>query len=184
MSERGEAPAAAAPAGEMPAKKQKLSSDENSNPGDLSGDENVRPGEGEAAGVGGWCGGSARARAAGTGPRAGGGRERGGEGEGGPAPALPAVRGHRPPGAPRVYRGRERGRGARGRRRSQPTRLGSVAAPRGRWREAPVGETGEGLEERLPLCLHVGEGGFEAQTVSGLCLELYFKTPDLFFFFF
>ncbi|NXU04579.1 EED protein, partial [Buphagus erythrorhynchus] len=42
MSERGEAPAAAAPApaGEMPAKKQKLSSDENSNPGDLSGDEN------------------------------------------------------------------------------------------------------------------------------------------------
>lgn len=48
MSERGEAPAAAAPAGEMPAKKQKLSSDENSNPGDLSGDENVRPGEGGA----------------------------------------------------------------------------------------------------------------------------------------
>lgn len=48
MSERGEAPAAAASAGaagEMPAKKQKLSSDENSNPGDLSGDENVRPGE-------------------------------------------------------------------------------------------------------------------------------------------
>ncbi|KAM6094847.1 EED protein, partial [Psophia crepitans] len=43
MSERGEAPAAAASAGvggEMPAKKQKLSSDENSNPGDLSGDEN------------------------------------------------------------------------------------------------------------------------------------------------
>ncbi|XP_064297541.1 polycomb protein EED isoform X3 [Phalacrocorax carbo] len=43
MSERGEAPAAAAAAGaggEMPAKKQKLSSDENSNPGDLSGDEN------------------------------------------------------------------------------------------------------------------------------------------------
>lgn len=40
--------AAAAAAGEgagegaeMPAKKQKLSSDENSNPGDLSGDENV-----------------------------------------------------------------------------------------------------------------------------------------------
>ncbi|XP_007440390.1 polycomb protein EED-like, partial [Python bivittatus] len=36
---RGEAPEAAAGA-EMPAKKQKLSSDENSNPGDLSGDEN------------------------------------------------------------------------------------------------------------------------------------------------
>lgn len=44
MSERGEAPAAAAGVGpEMPAKKQKLSSDENSNPGDLSGDENVSP---------------------------------------------------------------------------------------------------------------------------------------------
>lgn len=49
MSERGEAPAAAGAGGEMPAKKQKLSSDENSNPGDLSGDENVRLGGREAA---------------------------------------------------------------------------------------------------------------------------------------
>ncbi|KAM7179160.1 polycomb protein EED isoform 1-T1 [Macrochelys suwanniensis] len=41
MSERADPPAAAAGVGsEMPAKKQKLSSDENSNPGDLSGDEN------------------------------------------------------------------------------------------------------------------------------------------------
>lgn len=38
---RGDAAAEAAAATEMPAKKQKLSSDENSNPGDLSGDENV-----------------------------------------------------------------------------------------------------------------------------------------------
>lgn len=67
---------------------------------------------------------------------------------------------------------------------SQPTRLGSVAAPRGRWREAPVGETEEGLGERLSLCLHVGEGGFEAQTVSGLYLELCFKTSDFSFLFF
>lgn len=37
---RSEAPEAAA-GSEMPTKKQKLSSDENSNPGDLSGDENV-----------------------------------------------------------------------------------------------------------------------------------------------
>lgn len=52
MSERGEAPAAAAGVGpEMPAKKQKLSSDENSNPGDLSGDENVSPELGTSAGV-------------------------------------------------------------------------------------------------------------------------------------
>uniref|UniRef100_A0A8C4VLK8 Embryonic ectoderm development n=1 Tax=Gopherus evgoodei TaxID=1825980 RepID=A0A8C4VLK8_9SAUR len=41
MSERADAPAAAGAGSEMPAKKQKLSSDENSNPGDLSGDENV-----------------------------------------------------------------------------------------------------------------------------------------------
>uniref|UniRef100_A0A452GM68 Uncharacterized protein n=1 Tax=Gopherus agassizii TaxID=38772 RepID=A0A452GM68_9SAUR len=40
MSERADAPAAAGAGSEMPAKKQKLSSDENSNPGDLSGDEN------------------------------------------------------------------------------------------------------------------------------------------------
>lgn len=64
MSERGEAPAAAASAGaggEMPAKKQKLSSDENSNPGDLSGDENVRPSGGEAGRWGRrWRGGSMR----------------------------------------------------------------------------------------------------------------------------
>ncbi|XP_077664148.1 polycomb protein EED isoform X3 [Eretmochelys imbricata] len=40
MSERADPPAAAGAGSEMPAKKQKLSSDENSNPGDLSGDEN------------------------------------------------------------------------------------------------------------------------------------------------
>lgn len=62
MSERGEAPAASAGAGgEMPAKKQKLSSDENSNPGDLSGDENVRRSGGEAGRWGRqWRGGSVR----------------------------------------------------------------------------------------------------------------------------
>lgn len=89
MSERGEAPVAAAAAvgvgSEMPAKKQKLSSDENSNPGDLSGDENVRPGGGRGGGRrwGLWAavrgegrGGEAGARPAAAGPRAGGARRR------------------------------------------------------------------------------------------------------------
>lgn len=79
MSERGEAPAAAASAGaggEMPAKKQKLSSDENSNPGDLSGDENVRAGGGEAGGAGaGWGGAVRRERGASRRGRAGGNAE-------------------------------------------------------------------------------------------------------------
>lgn len=88
---RGDAAAAGGAAGgEMPAKKQKLSSDENSNPGDLSGDENVRrpPGErgGQASGLARLL--ATRGGAASEAPRLAGGEGKGEAGLGEPRAGL------------------------------------------------------------------------------------------------
>lgn len=73
-----------------------------------------------------------RARGASRRGRAGARREEGPPSRS-PPPPGPAVRGHRPPGPLGCI---PDGSGGRGRRGSQPRRLGSVAAPRGRRREA------------------------------------------------
>lgn len=120
----------------MPAKKQKLSSDENSNPGDLSGDENVRAGEREGGGDGGGGGGvvwreRARSRRArGLAPGARGSAE----GRGGRSRAPPGGNSARRD--PRVRSGTP---GTGMSRESPPgsDRIGSVAAPRGPWSERP-----------------------------------------------